>query len=94
MNQCGIFRHCEPPSFRISEKALRLEAQSISFQKIHRFERARLVGRGFNPDRIRAARRAIGIVGFTGCGKTHLGLQEVSGHDFSRAVETANEMRL
>jgi hypothetical protein len=23
---------------------------------------------------------------FTGCGKAHSGLQEVSGHDFSRAV--------
>ena len=26
------------------------------------------------------------IAGFTGCGKTHSELQEVSGHDFSRAA--------
>jgi hypothetical protein len=30
---------------------------------------------------------------FTGCGKTHWGSQEASGHDFSRAVSAAKSMR-
>jgi hypothetical protein len=42
----------------------------------------------------RALRNAEAAGGFTGCGKTASEEHEVSGHDFSRAVDAANGVRL
>jgi hypothetical protein len=39
----------------------------------------------------RAANFLKSVSGFAGCGKTRPEQQEVSGHDFSRAVSAANE---